>query len=215
MTQDKPRHSSAQTLDRILTTARDAFAEHGFDGARLDNIAKAAGVTKQLVYHYFKTKEELYEVVLDRVSDEVLAMLDSPDYDLLPPQQAVLSLIERIIQAYIERPYIVGMTVDQALHKGEHISRRSKYMPSVRSFISDRVAPMLERGAAQGLFRPALDPRLFYWSIFALASAVFTQNWAMSQSTRIDFASDDGIALWREHVSHFVLNAILAPALPR
>jgi hypothetical protein len=211
----KPRHSSAITLDRILVTARDAFSEHGFDGARLDSIAKAAGVTKQLVYHYFKTKEELYSVVLDRVSDEALAMLDSPDYDSLPPQEAVRSLIERIIQAYIERPYIVGMTVDQDLHKGEHISRRSKYMPTVRAFIADRVAPMLERGAADGVFRSGLDPRLFYWSIFALASAAFTQSWAMSKSTAIDFTQDEGLALWRAHVTSFALQAIMVPALPR
>jgi len=214
MTTDKPRHSSAVTLDRILTTARDAFAEHGFDGARLDSIAKSAGVTKQLVYHYFKTKEELYSVVLDRVSDEVLAMLDSPDYDSLPPQEAVRSLIERIIQAYIERPYIIGMTVDQDLHKGEHISRRSKYMPSVRTFVAGRIAPMLERGAAEGLFRPGLDPRLFYWSIFALATAAFTQNWAMTQSTGIDFSREESIAMWRDHVTSFALQAIMLPALP-
>ncbi len=212
---EKPRHSSAVTLDRILVTARDAFAEHGFDGAKLDSIAKAAGVTKQLVYHYFKTKEELYGVVLDRVSDETLAMLDSPDYDQLPPQDAVRNLIERIIQAYVENPYIVGMTVDQDLHKGEHISRRSKYMPSVRTFVAERVAPMLERGVAEGVFRSGIDPRLFYWSIFALATACFTQNWAMSQSTGIDFTDDDGIGLWRDHVTSFALQAILAPALPR
>lgn len=196
-------------------TARDAFAEHGFDGAKLDSIAKAAGVTKQLVYHYFKTKEELYGVVLDRVSDETLAMLDSPDYDQLPPQDAVRCLIERIIQAYVERPYIVGMTVDQDLHKGEHISRRSKYMPSVRTFVTERVAPMLERGVTEGVFRPGVDSRLFYWSIFALATACFTQNWAMSQSAGIDFASEDGIDLWREHVTSFALQAIMLPALPR
>ncbi|MCW1402528.1 TetR/AcrR family transcriptional regulator [Novosphingobium sp.] len=212
---DKPRHSSAVTLDRILATARDAFAEHGFDGARLDSIAKAAGVTKQLVYHYFKTKEELYSVVLDRVSDEVLAMLDSPDYDTLPPGDAVCSLIGRVIDAYVERPYIAGMTVDQGLHKGEHISRHSKYMPSVRVFVAERVAPMLERGVAEGLFRPDIDARLFYWSIFALASAPFTQSWAMAQSTGIDFSRDDGIALWRDHVSSFALQAIMRRALPR
>ncbi len=212
---EKSRHSSAVTLDRILATARDAFAEHGFDGARLDSIAKAAGVTKQLVYHYFKTKEELYGVVLDRVSDETLAMLNGPDYDQLPPQDAVRSLIERIIQAYVERPYIIGMTVDQDLHKGEHISRRSKYMPSVRTFVAERVAPMLERGVAEGVFRSGIDPRLFYWSIFALATACFTQNWAMSQSTGIDFAHEDGIDLWRDHVTSFALQAIMPPALPR
>jgi AcrR family transcriptional regulator len=210
----KPRHSSAVTLDRILTSARDAFAEHGFEGARLDSIAKSAGVTKQLVYHYFKTKEELYGVVLDRVSEEVLTMLDSPDYDLLPPEEAVRCLFDRIFQAFIERPYIVGMTVDQGLHRGEHISRRSQYMPAVRAFIAGKIAPMLDRGAAAGVFRKDIDPSLFYWSIFALATTAFTQSWAMSQSMDIDIASEEGIGRWREHVTKFALRSILLPALP-
>ncbi len=210
---EKPRHSSAVTLERILATARDAFAEHGFDGARLDSIARAAGVTKQLVYHYFKTKEELYGVVLDRVSDEVHAMLDDPDYDRLSPPEAVRCLIERIIQAFVERPYIVGMTLDQDLHKGEHISRRSKYMPTVQKFVAERVLPMLERGVADGSFREGIDPHLFYWSVFSLASAVFTQRWAMSKSSGIDFAADDGVGLWRDHVVAFALQAIASPAL--
>lgn len=208
------RHSSAVTLNRILEAARDAFAEHGFDRARLDSIARAAGVTKQLVYHYFKTKEDLYGVVLDRVSEDVRAMLDDPDFDRLPPTDAVGVLVERIIQAYVERPYIIAMTLDQDLHSGEHITRRSKYMPTLRQFIAERIGPMLERGSAEGVFRPGIDPRLFYWSVFALASAAFTQRWAMSQSSSIDFASKQGIALWRNHVRTFALAAISPTALP-
>ena len=209
-----PRHSSAVTLDRILLAARDAFADHGFDRARLDSIARAAGVTKQLVYHYFKTKEDLYSVVLDRVSDDVRTMLDDPAFDRLAPVEAVGVLVDRIVQAYVERPYIIAMTIDQDLHNGEHISRRSKYMPSLRQFIAERIGPMLERGSAVGVFRPSIDPRLFYWSVFALASAAFTQRWAMTQSSGIDFSGDQGIAMWRDHVRAFALAAISPPALP-
>lgn len=210
-----PPHSSATTLEMIMAAARDDFATHGFDGAKLDRIAKAAGVTKQLVYHYYKSKEELYSVVLDRVSDEVRAMLDDPDYDLLSPPDAVRVIIARIIQAYRERPYIVGMTVDQDLHKGEHISRRSNYIPSLQRFVTERIAPLLERGVEQGHFRAGQDPFLFYWSVFALASAAFTQSWAMSKSSGMDFEADDGIARWQSHVVDFILQSITLPALPR
>ncbi len=198
-----------------MVAARADFAEHGFDGAKLDRIAKLAGVTKQLVYHYYKSKEELYRVVLDRVSDEVRAMLDDPDYDLLSPPDAVRVMIERIIQAYRERPYIVGMTVDQDLHKGEHISRRSNYIPSLQRFVTERIAPLLERGVADGHFRAGQDPFLFYWSVFALASAVFTQSWAMSKSSGVDFEAEDGIARWQNYVIDFILQSITLPALPR
>ena len=47
-----------QTLARVLKEARQAFSARGLAGARIDDIARAAGVTKQLVYHYFSSKEQ-------------------------------------------------------------------------------------------------------------------------------------------------------------
>ena len=45
--------------ERILDAARSEFAEKGFDGARVDEIAKRADVNKALIYYYFKGKDEL------------------------------------------------------------------------------------------------------------------------------------------------------------
>jgi len=208
------RHSSSVTLDRILKAARDAFSVHGFDGAKLDSIAKSAGVTKQLVYHYFKTKEELYGVVLDRIGADVHAMLDTPDYDELTPPDAVAALIDRIIQNNIELPFLIGMTVDQALHQGEHVTRRSQYLPAVRKFVEGRIAPLLDRGVVTGDFRTGVDPYLFYWSVFALATGSFAQNWSMSETCGVDFSSEPGIALWRDHVLASTLGGLRTAALP-
>lgn len=208
------KHSSADTLDLILVAARDAFAAEGFDGARLDKIGRSAGVSKQLVYHYFRTKEELYGVVLDRIAEEVHTMLDDLDYDRLTPGDAVKALIERIIQNYIDRPYLVGITLDQSLHKGEHVTRKSQYLPTVRKFVGRRVIPILDRGVAEGQFRAGVDPYLFYWSIFSLATGVFFQDWSMSETSEVDFRSDKGMVMWREHVSALVLGGLRAEALP-
>lgn len=199
------RHSSAVTLERILESARDAFAIHGFDGAKLDAIAKSAGVTKQLVYHYFKTKEELYGVVLDKIAGDVHNMLDTPDYDKLSPPDAVVELIDRIIENNVQAPYLIGMTVDQALHQGEHVTRKSQYLPTVRKFVDERVAPILVRGADSGDFRGGIDPYLFYWTVFALATGSFAHNWSMTETCEADFSSPQGIALWREHIVQFTL----------
>ena len=214
MTRGRPLHSSAVTLDRIIDAARDAFSRFGFDGARLDEIGKAAGVSKQLVYHYFKTKEELYGVVLDRIAVEVLAMLDGPDYEKMTPAKAIAALVDRIMQNFMERPYLVGITVDQSLHKGEHVSRRSQYLPSVRTFVENRIAPILQRGEAAGEFRPGVDPFLFYWSVFSLATGVFFEDWSMTETSGLDFTTDAGLGVWREHVTSLVLGGMSARALP-
>ncbi len=52
------------TRARILGAARDAFAEAGLAGARVDDIARRAGCNKQLIYHYFGDKNGLYEAVV-------------------------------------------------------------------------------------------------------------------------------------------------------
>jgi AcrR family transcriptional regulator len=59
VSQDSPEKTRA----RILEAARQAFAEFGHAGARVDKIASAAGCNKQLIYHYFGSKEGLREAV--------------------------------------------------------------------------------------------------------------------------------------------------------
>jgi TetR/AcrR family transcriptional regulator len=212
---DPARRSSAETLERIYLSAREEFSEHGFDGARLDSIGHKAGVTKQLVYHYFKTKEELYAVVLDRVAGEIESLLDDPDYDLLSPPDALRRFVDHMIAALADHPYMVVMTLDQGLHRGQHLSRRSQYLPAINSLVDTRLVPILRRGAEQGVFRSDIEPLLVYWSMFALVTVVFTQSWAISRSTGADFAAPEGIARWRDHAVDQILRGVAdVPTLP-
>ncbi|CAM5386380.1 TetR/AcrR family transcriptional regulator OS=Streptomyces tendae OX=1932 GN=GUR47_18690 PE=4 SV=1 [Streptomyces tendae] len=60
-----PRTESADTRDRILTTAREEFSERGYDKTSVRGIAKAAGVDPALVHHYFGTKEQVFEAAIE------------------------------------------------------------------------------------------------------------------------------------------------------
>lgn len=57
--------------DRILSAAEAEFAAHGFAGARVDRIAAAAGVNKQLLFHYFESKAGLYRAVAEAVASRL------------------------------------------------------------------------------------------------------------------------------------------------
>ncbi|HEY2946848.1 MAG TPA: TetR family transcriptional regulator [Micromonosporaceae bacterium] len=54
------RPGNPDTREAILTAARDAFADRGYDGASIRSIATGAGVDPALVHHYFGTKEQLF-----------------------------------------------------------------------------------------------------------------------------------------------------------
>ncbi len=59
---------------KILIAAEKEFAGNGFSGARMKIIAKAAGLDKATIYHYFKTKEELYDTVLEDAINSFIAL---------------------------------------------------------------------------------------------------------------------------------------------
>ena len=136
------------------------------------------------------------------------------ELEQMTPAESIEALVDRIMQNFVERPYLVGITVDQSLHKGEHVSRRSQYLPSVRTFVGNRIVPILQRGEAAGEFRAGVDPYLFYWSVFSLATGVFFEDWSMAETSGIDFTTDAGLAAWREHVTLLVLGGLSASALP-
>lgn len=57
---------AARTRAKIMEAARDEFAAHGLAGARIEAIARRAGLSKQLLYHYFPSKEALFHEILEQ-----------------------------------------------------------------------------------------------------------------------------------------------------
>lgn len=66
---------AAATKARILSVAEDIFSRDGFDGARVDDIAKEAGVNKALTYYYFKSKNEILETLCSSLIEDARKML--------------------------------------------------------------------------------------------------------------------------------------------
>jgi len=83
----------------ILDAAEGIFAAHGFDGARVDDIAAAAGVSVGTLYNYFGDRQQLLLALLERRRQEVVARLDEV---LRPGQEEPFSpLLERFVRALL------------------------------------------------------------------------------------------------------------------
>ena len=74
-------HDAEGAREAIFNAAEEVFAEHGFDGARIDAIAKVAGYNKSLLFQYFGDKLGLYAEVLKRADGELTEL----QARLLPP----------------------------------------------------------------------------------------------------------------------------------
>src|SRR5256884_6837791 len=75
----RPKLSNSSAL-RIVAAAREEFSRRGFDGARMDQIARRAAVNKQLLFYYFHSKRGLFTAVLAPGAAELAQALGA-----LPP----------------------------------------------------------------------------------------------------------------------------------
>jgi len=77
----RPRNSKA-TKELLLAAASEEFSEYGLAGARIDRIAERAGANKRLLYMYFGDKDQLFDTVLARHIEALMASIPLKDGDL-------------------------------------------------------------------------------------------------------------------------------------
>ena len=83
----KPRRTRLDLEERraqLLKLGRRAFAERSYDDVSIDDIARAAGISKGLLYHYFPTKRDLYVAGLRVTSDELVDLATTVSRDMPP-----------------------------------------------------------------------------------------------------------------------------------
>jgi len=100
-----------RTRAAILDAAEAAFAQHGFDGARIDAIAKASSYNTSLLFKHYQDKLGLYLAVLQRADQELNALLESVLTPWLPSE--VSALEARAFQDFLEA--LVRTTFDYML----------------------------------------------------------------------------------------------------
>jgi TetR/AcrR family transcriptional regulator len=77
-----------------LQAGLQEFAAKGIDGARVDEISRVSGVNKNMIYHYFKSKEQLFVAVLENVYENVRSRQQDLSLRSLDPVSAMQRLIE-------------------------------------------------------------------------------------------------------------------------
>lgn len=161
---------SSGTRARILEAATAAFAELGFDGAGVDEIARRAGVNKAMLYYHVGDKATLYgEVVmafLAEVREEIsvrIALAPSPTEKLAAMQQAFAALSMR-------KPHYPRIMLREISLGGVNLPvEATRGMLEIMSLTRQIVA----EGQATGEFRP-VDPVLTH--ILIVGSVVFFAN---------------------------------------
>jgi AcrR family transcriptional regulator len=148
----------------ICAAALDVFAEKGFAAAKLEEIARRAGVSKGTLYLYFKDKQELFRaVVRDSIAPNIealtsaIAALDAP----------VADVVRMFLSGFAEREARLPVGAVAKIVIGE-----SRNFPELARVWHDEVASkaigalgaFIERAQQRGEVRPG-DPRLYAFSL--------------------------------------------------
>jgi TetR/AcrR family transcriptional regulator len=166
-------------------------------------------VSKQLIYHYFKSKDELYGEMLTLISRENYRVLSAIDYESLDPVAAVRAYITTIFEQYVANPVAAIVTMDQILHGGAQI-RLQRDARLMHEQLMGRVSEALERGKQEGVFSSEVSiEELEFMSIVNVTGCVSSRSMFARLLGREPFI-DRGPAFWRDYAASFVLRAIRA-----
>jgi TetR/AcrR family transcriptional regulator len=163
------RNSSIGTRSAIMAAATAEFADKGYDGARVDEIAMNAGVNKNLIYHHYMSKDGLFTAVLENTYEAIRKRqrdLEIRDADPVAGMRKLVIFTGRI---WIQLPAFQRLLHSENLHQGVHV-RQSPKVRQIYNPLLATIQDLLDRGVRSGRFRKNIDPIDLYISISALTA---------------------------------------------
>uniref|UniRef100_UPI0025D0C607 TetR/AcrR family transcriptional regulator n=1 Tax=uncultured Aeromicrobium sp. TaxID=337820 RepID=UPI0025D0C607 len=134
----------------------EVFAESGYSGARVDEIAERTRTTKRMIYYYFGGKEQLYLAVLEHAYRGIREAERGLDVGELGPVEAMRRLAELTYDHHLEHQAFVRLVAIENIHRGENI-RQLKSLHDLGQPAVSLLDEILERGRAEGVFRVDVD----------------------------------------------------------
>lgn len=211
------RKRGEQTREAILNAAETIFAEHGFDGARIDTIAEVSGYNKTLIFRYFGDKLGLYAAVLKRIDTQAIGflahLLESlfEDESMLTDAHRFRAFLTTAIGAFfdfmIEHPRVMRMLIWEHAEGWQTYTR----IASLFAFQGlERIEALFEQAQRAGLLRSDGDP----FVLLLLAEQIcwsFPTSLPFYQMVlpKRDFSSAEALAHTRKQIIAFIVAGIL------
>jgi AcrR family transcriptional regulator len=196
-----------QTQRRILRAARNEFMRHGYSGARIERISRAARSSDRMIYYYFASKEALYLRVLEGVYSDLGDAESALALDPSRPKQALEQLIDFTWRYYLEHPEFVALLSNENLMRGKHITKSVKVKVLSRPVI-EILGTILAEGARQGVFRRGLDVKKVYLTLAALGYFYLSNRFTLSSFLGMDLMQAAECDAWLAEIRRVMTAAV-------
>jgi AcrR family transcriptional regulator len=166
---------SEETREAILSASLKLFAKHGFTSTSVDDIGRAAGVTKGAVYWHFKSKDDLFSAILARIRDRWQEVIFRPVSARIGARER-LELLFDSYQAFFGEAPETCLFLQRVL-----LEEHDVFSPQVGRVFRQTarfIEKILEQGKASGEFRKDLDSLLTAHQIIGALSGASQQSLA-------------------------------------
>ena len=156
------------------------FARKGFHGSRVGDIAEEAGVAHGLLYHYFRSKEEVLETIFLEAWGLLATETDRIQSSGVPLQEQLRRFARVFLGSWLVTPELIAVLVREIARSPEFGDRADEVGGVFRS-LQSMIASAQERGEV----RKDCDPRLAAWVVYGALEEILT-GWVLGQLPAAD-----------------------------
>ena len=167
--------AEADKRTRILDAAIRVFAEHGYHGARVSDIAEDAGVAHGLLYHYFASKDDVLRTIFVENWGALIARFRAVEASAEPAPAKLEGIAKILLRTWRNDPALVTVMVREVA-RGPQLQDR---VDEVREAFAI-VQRLIEEGQAAGAFRTDVDALFASWVFYGGLEEVLT-GWVLGQ----------------------------------
>ncbi|MFP4456633.1 MAG: TetR family transcriptional regulator [Clostridia bacterium] len=164
------------TRKRILDAALNIFSSKGYARATLNDIAKAAGVTRGAIYWHFEGKSEIYSVLVEERLSGATQVIRNIFVENISPEDKIRKFLVTSMK-YVEKDADYRAIMQLTLFKTEVIDEVEEMMEikkeGTKKTISE-IARIIEEGIAQGKFREDLNSQSVAIAVIGLINGMIS-----------------------------------------
>ena len=159
----------------ILDAAVRVFASKGYHASRVGDIAEEAGVAHGLLYHYFRSKEEVLETISRETWRDVADAVRSVEASDESAQDRLAGIAKILLRAWRRDPNLVRVLVREVT-RSSHLQTRIDEIEAAFTGLERIIA----RGQQDGEFRADVDPRMVSYVFYGALEEILT-GWVLGQ----------------------------------
>jgi AcrR family transcriptional regulator len=157
----------ARTRSDILTVATKEFAEKGYLGARVDDIATSTRTTKRMIYYYYESKEGLYRAALQHAYEQIIVPVERYGVEGLEPLEAIRQIAKVTFDLHDGYPYFARLISLENMNRGRFVGGENGIDVLPRPIIP-LLQKVLREGRAQGSVKREMDAKDVHMFISSL-----------------------------------------------